>query len=128
MSIEVMAAAAVGAIAPYLAKGAEKAAESMGAKAADGAGRLLGWLRERLLGKAGEALEELAEAPEDAGQQTMLRIRLEKALAVDPALAGELERLLAAMPELGTVQTMSQTGQGHKGAQVSGSGNTVKIG
>ena len=128
MAIELLAVAAINMIAPYLAKAGEAAAEKLGEGTAEAAGKVLGWLRAKLGGRAKEALDELEAAPADSDNQADLRKQLKKALEADPSLAEELRALI---PEDALQRvTMNQTISGDyaKGAQVQGSQNDVKIG
>ena len=58
MAIELLAAAAISMISPYLAKAGEAAAGKVGEGAAEATGKVLGWLRAKLGGEAREALEQ----------------------------------------------------------------------
>ena len=58
MSIE-LAATAVGFLVPYLAEAGKEAAKTVGSKTADTAIKVLGWMREKMTGRAKEALDDL---------------------------------------------------------------------
>jgi hypothetical protein len=84
----VLAASAVGALAPCLV-------DEDGKEAAGAGLRLLEWLRGKLTGGEGAgALEEVAKAPGDAAAQAALRVQITKLLEREPELAGELGRLV----------------------------------
>ncbi|HEU0097289.1 MAG TPA: hypothetical protein VFQ67_00810 [Allosphingosinicella sp.] len=120
--------AAVALVAPYLAKAGESAAEKVGEASAEGAGKVLGWMRAKLTGRAKEALDDLEKAPGSEDNQADLRKQLARAIEADPALAEELRALIPAeaMEEGAMVQNVS--GAGAKAAQVRGSGNRTTIG
>jgi len=122
-----LASAAVALLSPYLAKVGEGAAKKIGEDTVETGGRLLGWMRAKLGGRAKEALDDLAAKPGSEDNQADLRKQLAKALEADPALAAELRAMLPA-GAAGT-DSMSQTvsGAGAKAAQVKGSGNTTSI-
>lgn len=123
-----LASAAVATLAPYLAKAGEGAAKKIGEQAVDSAGKLLGWMRAKLGGRAQEALDDLAAKPDSEDNQADLRKQLAKALEADPALAAELRALLPADALAEGSMTQNVSGAGAKAAQVKGSGNTTTIG
>ena len=92
-----------------------------------GAGlNLLGWMREKLTGRAKEALTELEEKPESQLNQDDLRTQLAKLLEKQPELVPQLQELLSEAKPLGDV--MSQTvGESGKASQIKGDRNTVSI-
>jgi hypothetical protein len=122
-----LATAAVAALAPYLAKAGEGAAKKLGEEAVDAGGKLLGWMRARLTGRAQEALEDLAATPGNEDNQADLRKQLAKTLAADPALAADLARLLPGNAAGADSMSLNVSGAGAKVAQVKGSGNTTSI-
>ena len=123
----ILASAAVALLSPYLAKVGEGAAKKIGEDTVEAGGRLLGWMRAKLGGRAKEALDDLAAKPDSEDNQADLRKQLAKALEADPALAAELRAMLPA--DAAGTDSMSQTvsGAGAKAAQVKGSGNTTSI-
>ena len=128
MPIEpVTAAAAVALIAPYLAKMGEKAAEKAGEASVEAAGKVFGWLRAKLSGRAREALDDLEKSPDDADNQADLRKQLAKAMEADPSLVDELRALLPDDAQDGGSMTQTVSGPGAKASQVRGSGNTTTI-
>jgi len=122
-----LASAAVAALAPYLAKAGESAAKKVGEEAVAAGGRLLGWMRERLGGRAREALADLEAKPESEDNQADLRKQLAKALEADSALAAELRAMLPAAATSVDSMIQNVSGAGAKAAQVKGSGNTTTI-
>ncbi len=85
-----IAAAAIAALVPYLAKGGEKIAEEAG-------GSLFNWIKDKLTGKKKEKeLEALQANPTDARQQGRLEAAIEDVIAGDEGLARELEVLTKA--------------------------------
>ncbi|HTW28075.1 MAG TPA: hypothetical protein VME92_13170 [Acetobacteraceae bacterium] len=122
-----LASAAVAALAPYFAKAGEGAAKKMGEEAVDAGGRLLGWMRDKLGGRAQAALDDLAADPGSEDNAADLRKQLAKTLAANPALADELRALLPAGAAGGDTMTQTVSGPGAKAAQIKGSGNTTNI-
>jgi hypothetical protein len=128
MPIEpITAAAAVALVVPYLAKAAEAGAEKAGEATAAAAGKVLEWMREKLTGRAREALGDVENAPNDADNQADLRKQLSKALEADRELEMQLKLLLPGSSVDGGAMTQSISGEGAKAAQVRGSGNTTTI-
>lgn len=122
-----LAAAAVAALSPYLVEGGKEAAKAAGKETAAGALRLLDWLKGKLTGAGAEVLAEVEKAPQDADAQGALRLQIRKLLEREPALAGELERLLAGLPEPAKQQVLSQIGNDNHLAAVIGTGNTMNV-
>ena len=122
-----LASAAVALLSPYLAKVGEGAAKKIGEDTVETGGKLFGWIRAKLGGRAKEALDDLAAKPGSEDNQADLRKQLVKALEADPALATELRAMLPA--DAAGTDSMSQTvsGAGAKAAQVNGSGNKTTI-
>jgi hypothetical protein len=125
MSIE-LAAAAVALIAPYLTEAGKEAAKTMGKETAEASLRLLGWMREKLGGRAKEALTELEEKPDSQINQDDLRTQLAKLLTKQPALVPELRTLLSAA-QTGTSSLTQNVGAGGQGIQVEGNQNRASI-
>jgi len=125
MTIE-LAAAAVGALVPYLSAAGTKAAQALGAEAATELRALWDWVKGKVAGNTAEAL---AEAPADAKAQGKLEGALEQLLEAEPALAAELRRLVeAAKPEAARLeQTMNIEGDDNVAVQNTGHGNTYNI-
>ena len=125
MSIE-LAAAAVGLLAPYLAEGGKEAAKTVGKETTEAGIKLLGWMREKLTGRAKEALTELEEKPDSQLNQDDLRTQLAKLLEKQPDLIPQVQALLSEARPQGDV--MSQTvGEGSKASQIKGDRNKVSI-
>jgi hypothetical protein len=125
MSIE-LAAAAVSLLAPYLTEAAKEAAKAVGKETAEAGLKLLGWMREKLTGRAKEALAELEEKPDSQLNQDDLRTQLAKLLEKQPDLVPQLRELLSEAQTQDDV--MSQTvGAGGKASQIKGDRNTVSI-
>jgi hypothetical protein len=106
MSIE-LAAAAVSVLAPYLTDAAKEAAKTVGKETAEGGLKVLGWMREKLTGRAKEALTELEEKPGSQLNQDDLRTQLAKLLKKQPELVPQPQELLSEAKPLRDV--MSQT-------------------
>jgi hypothetical protein len=94
--ISSLAATAVAALAPYLAKAAEKFAEETGKAAADKIGVLYQALKTRFENKpaAGEALADLEANPNDDDSKAALRRQLTKQMEADPAFKDTVQKLL----------------------------------
>ncbi|MEZ5931283.1 MAG: hypothetical protein R3F54_04930 [Alphaproteobacteria bacterium] len=119
-----LAGSAVAILSPYLVKGSEAFAQKVGGAAFAGVEKLYGLVREKLAGQ----VEALEAAPADEDEQTLLRIQLKKALEADPAFAAELQAPVEDVKAKGgapVTQILTITGDNNKGAQISGSGNTV---
>jgi hypothetical protein len=125
MSIE-LAAAAVGLLAPYLTEAGKEAAKTVGKETAGAGLRLLGWMRERLSGRAKEALAELEEKPQSQLNQDDLRTQLAKLLEKQPDLVPQLRELLSEAKPQGDVLTQN-VGAGGKASQIKGDQNKVSI-
>lgn len=122
------AAATVFFIGPYLAKMGEAAAEKIGEAGADAAGKVLGWLRNKLTPGGREALQDLEQVPENVDRQGALRVQLEKVLEQHPELLAELEAMLPAEAiEQGGAMVQNVSGVGAKASMTKGSGNTTTI-
>ena len=91
-----LAAAAVAAIGPYLAKAAGKAAEGIGEAAVAQGGKLFDKIRAHFAGAPAETrqLQDLQAAPQDALNQAAVQKLLRDALQADPALLKELTALV----------------------------------
>jgi len=91
-----LAATAVAALAPYLAKAGEKFAEETGKAVADKIGALYQVLKTRFKDKpaANEALTDLETNPKDNDSKAALRRQLTKQMEADPSLKETLEKLL----------------------------------
>jgi hypothetical protein len=125
MSVE-LAATAVSVLAPYLTEAAKEAAKTVGKETAGGGLKLLGWMREKLTGRAKEALTELEDKPASQPNQDDLRAQLTKFLEKQPDLVPQLQELLPDTQPLGKV--ISQiVRKGGKGSQINGDQNTVSI-
>jgi hypothetical protein len=122
-----LATAAVAALSVYLAKVGDGAAKKIGEEAAEAGGKLLGWMRAKLRGRAQEALDDLVVHPDREDNQADLRKQLTKALETDPALAAELQAMLPAAATMADSMVQNVGGAGPKAAQVKGSGNTTTI-
>jgi hypothetical protein len=126
MSFE-LATAAVALIAPYLTEAGKEVAKTVGKEAAEDVFKLLGWMREKLSGRAKEALAELEEKPDSELNQADLRTQLAKLLERKPDLVPPLRALVDEAQSRDDV--MNQTvGPGGKAAQIKGNRNNVSIG
>jgi len=125
MEIPALVAYAVGAISPHLAKLGESTAEKLGEGVGEAPGKILAWMREKLGGRAREALDDLEQAPASEDNQADLRKQLIKALQADPALAEELAALRPQDAVDASAMVQNVSGAGAKAIQQKGSGNTA---
>lgn len=115
--------AATNFLLPYLQKGAD----ALAGKAPEAVSALWGLVKGRFTSPAQqEAVAELEAAPASDLAQKDFKVQLEKALTKDPALVGEVERLLreGGVDFSGNTQQAKASG-GSTVIQVQGSGNTV---
>jgi hypothetical protein len=125
MSIE-LAAAAVAALMPYLTEAGKEAAKTVGKETAGAGIELLGWMREKLTGRAKEAFAELEEKPDLQLNQDDFRTQLAKMLEKQPELVPQLRELLSEARTQGDVMTQN-VGEGGKASQIKGDRNKVSI-
>ena len=89
-----LATGAVGFLVPYLTEAGKEAAKTVGKDTAGAGIKLLGWLRDKVTGRAKEALEDLEKQPDSADNQADLRKQLARLLEEQPDLAEQLRSLL----------------------------------
>lgn len=123
-----LAAIAVATLSPWLAKAGEGAAKKLGENAVSTGGALFGWMRDKLSGRARNALDALEAEPEDADNRADLQTRLTTTLTSDPALVQELLALLPAQAHDASTMTQDVSGAGAKAVQIKGSRNSVSLG
>ncbi len=117
-----LAAAAIAALTPYLAKGGEALAS--------GIGKDLWELVKKPFKSDGDKkkLEELETKPEDRKTQGKVEGKLEELLAEDAQLAAQLAELLRSLPKSeGKTNTQTISGTGNIGIQDVSGGSTIKI-
>ncbi len=121
-TLQHLATAAVPALSLILKKALEKGAETLGQSATNA-------MLDKLKKNAGtaEALEDLSKAPDDGDLQTVLKVKLRKALEADAELATLLRQWLDANGAMDQSihQTANNTGDNSKIIQIVGSGNSV---
>ncbi len=106
-----------------VALAAKEAAKTAGKEAAEAGFKLLGWMREKLTGRAKAALDDLEQQPGSQLNQDDLRTQLAKLLEKQPDLVPELRALVSQAQIQGGV--MNQTvGAGGKAIQNKGERNT----
>ena len=131
VTITALATAATTFLAPYLAKAGEKAAEAIGEKLPDMAGKVWNAVAARFKGKpaAEEAAKDLTAKPDQPLAQAAFSNQIAKAIEADPAFADELKKLLEAA-ERETGQTILNLGSGavatHGGVAAGEGGVAVK--
>jgi hypothetical protein len=128
LSLDIIAAAIVLYLTPYLAEAGKGAAKKVGETAGEKVVKLYDTLKAKLTHPfAREALTDLAKTPTDADAQATFRAQLKKALADDSQLRDELSALVETLDhETDKVrQPMAITGDDNVGIQVEGFGNMV---
>ena len=123
--IETLVASAVALAAPYLGKAGEEAAKTVGKESAEVGLKLVGWLRNKLTGRAREALDD-AEAKPTEDNKADLRKQLTKLLEAEPALLAELRALLPAPPADAGGQHM-KVGDNSVGVQNTGANSSISV-
>ena len=119
MDAELTLAAQAAAIAAlYLGETGKAVAKKVGEELG---GKLLPWLRQKLTGRAKEALDDLAKNPGAEDNQADLRKQLTKLLESDPALLDELRALLPPAP--GGETTIQTQNVGDHGRAIQNNGN-----
>jgi hypothetical protein len=118
-----LAATTVSALQSPLKKMLDKGLEKSGESLAEG---VLGLLERKLTRPAArEALQDLAEKPEQADRQAAFRVQLQKTLEGDPELAAELNKRLGTGEHVTQIQTATASGHGAI-TQIQGANNTVR--
>jgi hypothetical protein len=113
MDLSTLATAATAFLSPYLVKAGEKAAETVGEKLPEVAGKVWNAIMATFKGKpaAEEASKDLVANPEDEDNRAAFHKELRKVLEADPALAIELTRLLE-KAQRESSESIIQTGSG----------------
>ena len=128
MDVSALAMSAAALLLPYLAMTSEAFAKKVGDAAATGVGKLSVLIKEKLTGRAEEALADLAEDPGSEDNQADLRKQLKKAMEEDQAFAEEIRALVEDVQAKGgdqVSQIMNVTGDNNQSYQISGSGNVI---
>jgi formylglycine-generating enzyme required for sulfatase activity len=107
-----IAAAATNLLLPYIKKGGEKFAESLGQKLPAGVSKLWHAIANKFKGRAAaeDSVKDLAINADDGDNQAFFRKELRKSLESDTDFAAELERLLQAAGA--KVEINANTGSG----------------
>ncbi len=121
-----LATAAVGLLAPYLTEAGKEAAKTVGKETTKSGLKLLGWMRDKLTGRAKDALAELEEQPDSQLNQDDLRTQLAKLLEKQPDLVPQLRALLDEAQAPGNAMNQN-VGAGGKAIQTQGNHNTSSI-
>jgi hypothetical protein len=124
MPVEIVIGALVTAAVKLVAEGLAK---KTGEETASAAFKVLGWMRDKLTGRAKEALEDVEKNPESEDNRADFLKQLTKLLETKPQLLEELKALVPAHEQVVAQQTMNQMGSNNKGAQVAGQQNKVRI-
>lgn len=114
MLITTLATSATAFLAPYLAKAGEAAAEALGEKVPEAAGKVWNAITAKFKGKpvAEAVAKELETKPEDKGAQEMFQLQLKQVLEADKAFAEELKQLLESAGRAMGQTNISNTGSG----------------
>ena len=123
-TVTALATSTVSVLVPLLQKALDKGVEKVGESSA----KLLFDKLNKHLGHKGatEALEDLAQQPDDAAAQGALNMQLRKALEADLELAAFLKQWTAeAGSKTDVTQTASTHGDNNKTIQITGSSNSV---
>jgi hypothetical protein len=118
-----LATTAVALLVAYLKDAGTEAAKTLGKDSASAGVKLLGWLREKLTGRARETLTHLEEKPESQLNQDAMRGEIAKLLEKEPNLASGLQKIVvseSAMTQI--VGPNAKAGQINNGNQ-----NTITI-
>ncbi|SPB18556.1 hypothetical protein NOV72_05756 [Caballeronia novacaledonica] len=123
-TLTALSSSAVGLLTPLLKKAVEKGAEELGKSSAS---TLFDSLKQRLSRQgAKEALDDLAEQPDNPDAQGALKMQLRKALLEDSELVSFLKQWISeSQTATGISQSANVSGNDNKVAQIGGSGNTV---
>jgi hypothetical protein len=104
----------------------EGAAKKTGEEGATAGIRILAWMRQKLTGRTKEALDDCTRDP-SSDNQADLRKQLTRCLESDPGFAAELRSLTPSNATADQQQTMKQSGNANRGAQVRGNKNRVQV-
>lgn len=116
-------------VAGFLTKAFEGAGGKVGGAVAEGLGRLLGAVRERLGGDAGTALARAEEAPDSPSRLRALAGAVDAEVARDAGFGTELEELVAALERAGLPrESVVQQAWGDGNVQIAGvQGSSIDI-
>jgi len=120
------ASIAVPYLATYLQEALKGGAKKLGEEGAGATIKLLGWLRDKLTGRAKEALDDLEKDPSSADNQADLRKQLAKFLDENPGLLADLQALIPTKPDAGVSVTQT-VGDNSKAGQAVGDQNSISI-
>lgn len=124
MAVEIV----IGALVAEAVKLAAKAiAKKTGEEAASAGFRLLGWMREKLTGRAKEAFEDLGKNPQSEENLIDLKKQLTKLLETEPNLIEELKALVPVAEQVAARQAMEQVGNDNTGVQTTSQHINVQI-
>jgi hypothetical protein len=124
MAVEIAIGALIAAAVKLVAEGAAK---KTGEETAGAGFKLLRWMRDKLTGRAKEALEDVEKDPSSEDNKADLRKQLLKQLEVEPLLVNELRALVPANEQSAAQQAMNQIGDNNRAAQVAGQSNDVRV-
>ena len=128
IDIPALATSAVALLSPYLVKGSEAFAKKVGDAAFAGVGKLSVLVKEKLTGRAEEALADLTEDPESEDNRADLRKQLKKAMEENQSFAEEVRALVEDVKDKGgdqVSQMMHVTGDNNQSYQIAGSINVI---
>lgn len=127
MSIELLSAAVLNVVGPYLIEAGKGAAGKIGEASVEIAGKLIAHLREKLTGRAKDSLDMLEVEPDNPKRIAAFQTDLEDVLKAQPALEQQLREILPPSVLDATVMNQTVSGAGAKAVQIKGSGNRTTI-
>ena len=123
-----LVAAAVELVRPYLKKVGEGLGETVADESLAAGRQLIDWMKEKLGGRAREAVDDLEAAPENEDNAADLRKQLGRELEAQPQLAEEFTQLVKQDPVVSQGMNQVISGAGAKGIQNQGDNNQNFIG
>lgn len=119
-----LASEAVAVAAPYLIEAGKNAAKKLGEGVG---GQVWSWLREKLTGRAKEALDDLEKDPESEDNRADLRKQLIKLFEAEPDMLEELRALLPPAACGKTTHQAQTVSDNSTGIQNKGDNNSFNI-
>jgi hypothetical protein len=130
-TITSLAASAVAALAPYLAKAGEEFAREAGKGALEKIGALYDFLKKRFQANpnAKGALDDLKANPDDEDAQAALRVQIKKLMKADPTIVKTVQQMLSEIKQdKGSVSFLTQVYGGNVDKIINiGTAGTVNI-
>lgn len=127
MSIELLSAAVLTVVGPYLVEAGKGAASKIGEASVEIAGKLMAHLQKNLTGRAKESLDMLATEPDNPKRIAAFQTDLEDVLKAQPALEQQLREIFPPSVLDATMMNQTVSGAGAKAVQIKGYGNSTTI-